>query len=60
MGVVDSGDTLSGIAASCGLSLNELVEVNDWSEGTDHAIFPGDVTCLPDDAVDVSTSRMVR
>ena len=55
--VVDSGDTLSGIAASYGLSLNELVEVNDWSEGADHAIFPGDVIGLPDDAVAVSTTR---
>ena len=55
--VVDSGDTLSGIAASYGLSLSELVEVNDWSEGADHAIFPGDVIALPDDAVAVPTTR---
>ena len=52
-----AGDNLSGIAAGYGLSLNELVEVNDWSEGADHAIFPGDVIALPDDAVAVSTTR---
>jgi hypothetical protein len=48
---------LSGIAASYGLTLNELIEVNDWSDGADHAIFPGDVIGLPDDAVGVSTTR---
>ena len=52
-----AGDNLSGIAAGYGLSLNELVEVNDWSEGADHAIFPGDVIALRDDAVAVSTTR---
>ena len=55
--VVDAGDTLSGIAASYGLSLNELVEVNEWSDGANHAIFPGDVIALPGGAVAVSTTR---
>ena len=55
--VVDSGDTLSGIAAGYGVSLGELVGVNEWSDGSDHAIFPGDVIGLPDDAVAVSTTR---
>ena len=55
--VVDSGDTLSGIAAGYGLSLSELVDANEWSDGSDHAIFPGDVIALPDDAVAVSTTR---
>ena len=51
--VVDAGDTLSGIAAGYGLSLSELVEVNEWTDGSNHAIFPGDVIALPDDAVAV-------
>jgi LysM repeat protein len=55
--VVDSGDTLSGIAAAYGVSLSELVYANDWSDGTDHAIFPGDVIALPDGTVAVSTTR---
>jgi hypothetical protein len=48
---------LSGIAAGHGVSLSELVDANDWSDGSDHAIFPGDVIALPDNAVAVSTTR---
>ncbi len=48
---------MSGIAASYGVSLSELVEVNEWTDGSNHAIFPGDVIALPDDAVAVSTTR---
>ena len=55
--VVVAGDTLNGIAASHGLSLSELVEVNGWSDGSEHAIFPGDVIALPEGAVAVSTTR---
>jgi LysM repeat protein len=55
--VVDSGDSLSGIAAGHGVALSELVAINGWSDGSAHAIFPGDVIVLPDDAVAVSTTR---
>ena len=55
--VVAAGDTLSGIAAGHGLSLSELVDANEWTDGSDHAIFPGDVIALPDDAVAVPTTR---
>ena len=54
---VEAGDTLSGIAAGYGLSLSELVDANEWTDGSDHAIFPGDVIALPADAVAVSTTR---
>ena len=55
--VVVAGDTLNGIAAGYGLSLGDLVAVNEWSDGSDHAIFPGDVIALPEGAVAVSTTR---
>jgi LysM repeat protein len=58
--VVEGGDTLSGIAAGYGLTLDELVEFNDWEDGADHAIFPGDEIALPVDAVAVPTTRPPR
>jgi LysM repeat protein len=54
---VDAGDTLSGIAASYGLTLDELIAANGWTDGAEHAIFPGDVVELPAGAVAVSTTR---
>jgi LysM domain-containing protein len=57
MYIIDAGDTLSGIAASYGVTLDELVDANGWTDGADHAIFPGDAVQLPDGAVAVSTTR---
>ena len=57
---VEAGDTLSGIAAGHGVSLSELIDTNEWSDGSDHAIFPGDVIALPDDAVAVVDPRAVE
>lgn len=54
--VVKAGDTLSGIASSYGVSLDELVEANDWSDGANHAIFPGDEIRLPADASAVAAT----
>jgi LysM repeat protein len=54
---VDAGDTLSGIAASYGLTFEELIAANGWSDGAEHAIFPGDVVELPAGVVAVSTTR---
>ena len=55
--VVEAGDTLSGIAASYGLTLDELIEANGWSDGADHAIFPGDEVQLPAGASPVATTN---
>jgi LysM repeat protein len=44
---VVSGDYLSGIALRYKVKLDELVAYNDWPEGTDHAINPGDVIKIP-------------
>lgn len=46
-----TGDTLSGIAARAGVSLDDLVAANGWSDGADHSIFPGDAVRLPAGAV---------
>jgi LysM repeat protein len=54
--VVVAGDTLSGIAAAFGLTLDELIAANGWSDGPGHAIFPGDVIELPADAASVPTT----
>lgn len=42
-----AGDTLIGIAERAGVSVDDLVAANGWTDGTDHAIFPGDVITLP-------------
>ena len=44
---IDAGDTLSGIAARAGVSVADLVTANDWPEGIDHLLLPGDVIELP-------------
>lgn len=53
---VEAGDTLSGIASSYGVTLNELVEANGWTDGASHAIFPGDEIQLPAGASAVATT----
>ena len=42
-----AGDTLSGIAERAGISLSGLVAANEWADGADHLILPGDVIDLP-------------
>ena len=44
---IASGDTLSGIAQRAGVSLDDLVAANGWSDGANHLIVPGDVLELP-------------
>lgn len=42
-----AGDTLSGIAGRAGVSLEELIVANGWSDGSAHLIVPGDRIVLP-------------
>ncbi len=51
---IAAGDTLSGIAGRANVSLDELIAANEWADGLDHLITPGDVIQLPDGA-EVST-----
>ena len=44
---IESGDTLSDIANRAGVSLTDLVAANDWPDGVDHLIVPGDAINLP-------------
>lgn len=48
---VDSGDFLSGIAADYDVALDELVAINDWPEGVEHRIDPGDSVIIPPGAL---------
>lgn len=47
---VVAGDTLSGIADRAAVGLDALVDANEWDDGIDHLIRPGDVIKLPDGA----------
>lgn len=38
---VENGDTLSGIAKKFGVTVDQLVAVNGWSDGTAHLIYAG-------------------
>ena len=42
-----AGDTLSGIADRAGVSVADIVTANEWPDGGDHLILPGDVIKLP-------------
>lgn len=44
---VQAGDFLAKIAAQFDTTPQAIVEANGWSDGIDHAIFPGDIINLP-------------
>lgn len=52
--IVVAGDTVSGIAARAGISAKSLGAQNGWSDGANHAIFPGDAVKLPANAKPVA------
>ncbi len=47
---VVAGDYLAKIAKSAGTTIQSIVDVNEWSDGQDHPIFPGDTIVLPEGA----------
>ncbi len=45
--VVVDGDSLAGIAQAFGIDMQALITYNEWPEGRDHPIFPGDIIAIP-------------
>ena len=45
--VVQAGDTVSGIANNFDVTGQALAAANGWSDGVNHAIFPGDEIIIP-------------
>ena len=44
---VQAGDVLVGIAGWFCVNADEVVSVNGWADGFEHALFPGDVIKIP-------------
>lgn len=44
---VQSGDSVSKIAAKYGIDMEVLANYNSWPEGVQHPIFPGDIIDIP-------------
>jgi len=47
---VVANDTVYGIARKHGVSAETLAQLNSWSDGATHGIFPGDTVKVPDGA----------
>ena len=47
---VKSGDSISKIAGLYGITMEQLVNYNSWTEGTSHDLFAGDVVKIPPQA----------
>jgi LysM repeat protein len=44
---VQSGDFLSGIASRYSVSLDDMVAYNEWPDGANHPLYPGDIIKIP-------------
>jgi|EndMetStandDraft_3_1072993.scaffolds.fasta_scaffold329361_1 LysM repeat protein len=44
---IKAGDYLSGIAARYKVKLDDLIAFNDWADGTNHPINPGEIIKIP-------------
>jgi N-acetylmuramoyl-L-alanine amidase len=44
---VQAGDYLSGIASKFDTTAQAIVQANGWTDGVNHAIYPGDIIKLP-------------
>lgn len=46
-----AGDTLSGIAAKYGVTMDVIINYNGWTDGTDHVLLPGQSFNIPPNAL---------
>jgi LysM repeat protein len=53
---VTANDTVYGIARKHGISADALAKLNGWSDGSAHAIYPGDKVSVPDAATATTTA----
>jgi LysM repeat protein len=44
---VQAGDFLSKIAQQFGVTMEEIVQYNEWTDGINHPLFPGDEIAIP-------------
>jgi LysM repeat protein len=44
---VQAGDFLAKIAQQFGVTMDEIVQYNEWEDGVDHPLFPGDEIAIP-------------
>jgi LysM repeat protein len=44
---VKAGDFLSGIATRYKVKIDDIVAYNEWADGTNHPLYPGDVIRIP-------------
>jgi hypothetical protein len=53
---VVAGDSLVSIARRYGISVDILIAYNQWPDGVDHVLFPGDIVLIPPFAADADSS----
>ncbi len=44
---VQAGDFLAKIAQQFGVTMDEIVQYNEWEDGVNHPLFPGDEIAIP-------------
>jgi hypothetical protein len=53
---VVAGDSLVSIARRYGISVDILIAYNQWTDGVDHVLFPGDIVLIPPFVTDAGSS----
>lgn len=44
---IESGDSLSGIASTFGITIDEITNFNNWADGSSHLLVPGETVRIP-------------
>lgn len=48
--VIVANDNLSKIAAAHGISMDDIISYNEWTDGTNHLLIPGETVRIPPNA----------